>query len=115
MRQNDIDYRREHQAPQRWWGNSVLFTKEFLQEVKVSVSRGDLHLEALHIDEVQSIWTDLWDQAGVGIRTDNKVGSTNRPLQAACSWCRKSLRCNCHFWSAAGGVATMDGKQQLDT
>ena len=44
----------------------------------MSVSRNDLHLEALHIDELQSIWTDLWDQAGVGIRTDNKVGSMNR-------------------------------------
>lgn len=44
-------------------------TDELLSEVLLSVSQAQLHIDNLCLQDLQSIWTDLWDQAGVGIRS----------------------------------------------
>lgn len=50
------------------WDRRALYTHDFLAKVLASITRADVHLEQLSIQDVQSLWTDLWVQAGVGIR-----------------------------------------------
>lgn len=44
-------------------------TDELLSGVLRSVSQAQIHIDNLCIQDLQSIWTNLWDQAGVGIRS----------------------------------------------
>ena len=58
-------------CPQRWHGSEVLTSQGFLREVLLSVSRAhaELRLESLHLEDIVSIWTCLWHQASVVVRT----------------------------------------------
>ena len=109
-------------SPSRWQGSRVLNTVDLLKEVVSAVSRANLQLEALQLEDVVGVWTNLWHQAGAGVRMGKVKACSGRfpyidlvlilslqPLFKgfdmvgnACAI--KTLR------ATAGDTSTMDGK-----
>ena len=91
---------------------------DLLEEILLSVSHAGLQLESLQLEDVVGVWTNLWHQAGVGVRMGKVTKSRiciQQTVLTSFEFHRHPVKgLTPHVFHVAGNTSAMDGEQQMD-